>query len=146
MSSRIWEEWNDIMANPLTYVGVGLDKGNIRKWRASIIGPDETPYAGGCFIAEINFPNDYPATKPTFKFATRIYHPNISERGGICLDVINQKYRPEYKISYLLQCITAMLKYPNGKHGLRGDLVSQFNERYQEYFEMARKETYEYAM
>jgi len=33
-------------------------------WRFLLTGPDDTPYAGGCFIFDIYFPPSYPAVCP----------------------------------------------------------------------------------
>jgi ubiquitin-protein ligase len=33
-------------------------------WRFLVTGPDDTPYAGGCFIFDIYFPPTYPAVCP----------------------------------------------------------------------------------
>lgn len=43
-------------------------------------GPPDTPYEGGKYTVDIRIPNDYPFKPPVMKFATRIWHPNVSSQ------------------------------------------------------------------
>jgi len=38
--------------------------GNLQNWDASIAGPENTPYEGGVFFLNIQFPKEYPYKPP----------------------------------------------------------------------------------
>ena len=44
---------------------------------------DNPPYDKGAFRIEINFPAEYPFKPPKITFKTKIYHPNIDEKGQV---------------------------------------------------------------
>ncbi|MEE6490901.1 hypothetical protein FKM82_016044 [Ascaphus truei] len=52
-----------------------------------IVSPDESYYQGGKFQFEIDVPDAYNMVPPKVKCLTRIWHPNITETGEICLSV-----------------------------------------------------------
>ena len=59
----------------------------------------DSPYAGGVFFLQIQFPTDYPFKPPKVHFTTRIYHPNINANGSICLDILRDQWSPALTIS-----------------------------------------------
>mmetsp|Transcript_11315 Transcript_11315/g.17175 ORF Transcript_11315/g.17175 Transcript_11315/m.17175 type:complete len:167 (+) Transcript_11315:112-612(+) len=87
---------------------------------ATIRGPANTPYDGGVFNLEMIFPTDYPFKPPRVKFLTKIYHCNINETGGICLDVLMDNWSPALTIPKILLSIVALLSSPNA-HFLTDD-------------------------
>ena len=75
----------------------GLEDNNYFIWRVSMMGPQNTPYDGGCFQIRIIFPENYPEKGPEFRFVNKIYHLNVDfktedpkKMGHICLNKINQ--------------------------------------------------------
>ncbi|CAK9203503.1 unnamed protein product [Sphagnum troendelagicum] len=59
-------------------------------WQATIMGPPDSPYAGGVFLVMIHFPPDYPFKPPKVAFRTKVFHPNINSNGSICLDLLKE--------------------------------------------------------
>ena len=50
------------------------NRNNMYEWEATIIGPSNSPYAGGIFKLNVTFPDKYPFKPPKVKFVTRIYN------------------------------------------------------------------------
>lgn len=59
---------------------------------------DNPPYNKGAFRIEIVFPAEYPFKPPKIAFKTKIYHPNIDEKGQVCLPIISaENWKPATK-------------------------------------------------
>lgn len=59
---------------------------------------ENPPYSKGAFRIEINFPAEYPFKPPKICFKTKIYHPNIDEKGQVCLPIIStENWKPATK-------------------------------------------------
>ena len=85
------KEFNALKNNPITSLGVtvGLvNESNIFQWKISMVGPQDTPYAGGIFFLQADFPDNYPKGKPNIKFLTKIFHCNVFN-WGICISTLN---------------------------------------------------------
>ena len=82
---------------------------NMFKWEGIIVGPSGTPYEGGMFKLNIEFPPDYPYKGPKVTFDTSIYHCNINRAGQICLDILKDKWSPVLTIGKVLLSICSLL-------------------------------------
>jgi len=49
--------------------------------QADIEGPFSTPYQGGIFRCKLAIEADFPNNPPKGYFTTKIFHPNVSEKG-----------------------------------------------------------------
>ena len=62
---------------------------------------DSAPYNKGAFKIEIAFPAEYPFKPPKILFKTKIYHPNVDEKGQVCLPIINaENWKPATKTDH----------------------------------------------
>ena len=102
---RINKELFDLQIDPPSNCSAGPVKENLFKWQATIMGPTDSPFEGGIFFLEINFPSQYPFKPPKCIFTTKIYHPNINSKGGICLDILGNNWSPALTISKVLLSI-----------------------------------------
>lgn len=79
-----------------------------------LIGPDNTPYAGGHFRFVIVYPPEYPFKPPEFHFKTAICHPNIlSGDGFACHDQLNATWAPSITLATFFTEIHELLQRPN---------------------------------
>nr|GME05228.1 ubiquitin-conjugating enzyme E2 27 [Ipomoea batatas]GME05543.1 ubiquitin-conjugating enzyme E2 27 [Ipomoea batatas] len=79
----------------------------------TIPGPIGTPYEGGTFKIDITLPDGYPFEPPKMKFATKVWHPNISSQSGaICLDILKDQWSPALTLKTALLSIQALLSAP----------------------------------
>lgn len=81
----------------------------------TIVGDDASPYAGGVFFLNITFPKDYPFRPPVCKFATKIYHPNLSDSSDhhVCAPIFHDQWSPALTISKVLKFISDLMMNPN---------------------------------
>ena len=121
------------------------DDTNITEWAGVIIGPDDSPYAGGIYKLNINFPPDYPFKPPKIEFVTKIYHPNINSRGSICLDILKSQWSPALTISKVLLSISSLLMDPNPDDPLEAEIAQIYKNDREKYNETVKKWVKKYA-
>ncbi|MED6216253.1 E2 SUMO-conjugating protein ubc9 [Stylosanthes scabra] len=98
-SKRILKELKDLQKDPPTSCSAGPVAEDMFHWQATIMGPPDSPYAGGVFLVTIHFPPDYPFKPPKVAFRTKVFHPNINSNGSICLDILKEQWSPALTIS-----------------------------------------------
>ena len=121
--THLIKELVDLGKDPPANCSAGPVGDDMFHWQATIMGPDESPYAGGVFFLDIHFPADYPFKPPKVHFTTRIYHCNINSNGGICLDILKDQWSPALTISKVLLSICSLLTDPNPDDPLVPDIA-----------------------
>ena len=92
---RLLADVKYIYKNPLTDNGIYYthDDSDIMKSYAMIVGPEDTPYFGGYYFFEFNFPADYPFSPPKVKYMTNNgvtrFNPNLYKCGKVCVSILN---------------------------------------------------------
>ncbi len=93
--TRLLKDVKQIIKNPLTENGIYYihDDADIMKGYALIIGPSDTPYFGGNYFFEFNYPADYPHSPPKVKYCTNgkkiRFNPNLYTCGKVCVSLLN---------------------------------------------------------
>lgn len=82
--------------------------------RALITGPEDTPYANGCFFFDF-YLNDYPTSPPKASFLTTAggtvrFNPNLYDNGKVCLSLLGTWSGPGWipNQSTLLQVLVSI--------------------------------------
>ncbi|KAK3024312.1 hypothetical protein RJ639_042994 [Escallonia herrerae] len=115
-------------------------------WQATIMGPADSPFAGGVFLISIHFPPDYPFKPPKVSFRTKVFHPNINSNGSICLDILKEQWSPALTISKVLLSICSLLTDPNPDDPLVPEIAHMYKTDRAKYETTARSWTQKYAM
>ena len=145
-AKRIVKELKELEQDPPAGCSAGPENDqDIYKWTATLLGPDDTPYAGGVFNLAIQFPTDYPFKPPKVAFTTKVYHPNINAQGGICLDILKDQWSPALSISKVLLSISSLLDEPNPKDPLVPEVARLYETNRVEFNRVAREWTLQYA-
>ena len=143
---RIARDLKELREDPLGNCSAGpVDENNLFIWKASIIGPEGSPYAGGTFFLNIEFPTDYPFRPPYIRFITKVYHPNINGDGGICLDILKTQWSPALSIGKVLLSISSLLTDANPRDPLVPEIARQYENDRATFDQTAREWTQKYA-
>ncbi|XP_066504227.1 cell division cycle 34 homolog (S. cerevisiae) a [Hoplias malabaricus] len=103
-----------------------VDESDLYNWEVAIFGPPNTHYEGGYFKARIKFPVDYPYSPPSFRFLTKMWHPNIYENGDVCISILHppvddpqsgelpsERWNPTQNVRTILLSVISLLNEPN---------------------------------
>ena len=110
------------------------------------MGPEDSPYAGGVYFLNIQFPADYPFKPPRVQFTTRIYHCNVNSNGGICLDILKDQWSPALTTSKVLLSICSLLNDPNPDDPLVPEIATLLKSDRKKHDNTAREWCQKYAM
>lgn len=121
---------------------------DLHRWHVVMAGPPTTPYAGGTFGLIVDLPVDYPFKAPTVTFATRIYHPNVTNDavGNICLGVLKaENWKPASKLLGVLEAIRALLVEPNPDDPLEARIADEYRSERREFEKNVKQYVLRYA-
>ncbi|KAG8931505.1 hypothetical protein FRC02_002630 [Tulasnella sp. 418] len=84
------------------------------------------------------FGEEFPAAPPKCWFVTRIFHPNVSKSGEICVNTLKKDWKREYGIAHILVTIKCLLIYPNPESALDEAAGKLLLEKYEDYCKHAK--------
>ncbi|KAI5558469.1 hypothetical protein BDE02_17G044500 [Populus trichocarpa] len=142
---RIEKELKRGLKDPPINCSYGPIGDNIFQWEGAIIGPSDTPFEDGVFFLSIDFTAEYPFVPPRIKFKTKVFHPNISQDGTICVDILGPQWTPALTIENLLLSICSLLPDPNPEDPT-SPVCKLYRTNREAYNKKARKWTKMYAI
>jgi len=124
---RLTRELSDLVeAKMSTLRNIESSDESLLLWTGLLV-PEKAPYNKGAFRIEINFPAEYPFKPPKINFKTRIYHPNIDEKGQVCLPIIStENWKPATRTDQVVQALVDLINDPEPEHPLRAELAEEF--------------------
>ena len=107
--------------------------------QADIEGPEGTPYEAGIFRVKLFIPSEFPQLAPKGVFMTKIFHPNVSEKGEICVNTLKRDWNPkQWSLYNLFEVIKCLLIVPFPQSSLNEEAGKMFMDNYDEYFRVAK--------
>jgi ubiquitin-conjugating enzyme E2 S len=74
----------------------------------------------------------------TGRMITKIFHPNVSNAGEICVNTLKKDWKPEFGIAHILTTVKCLLIFPNPESALDEEAGKLLLEDYEEYCARAR--------
>eukprot|EP01099_Mayorella_cantabrigiensis_P006182 TRINITY_DN5117_c0_g1_i1.p1 TRINITY_DN5117_c0_g1~~TRINITY_DN5117_c0_g1_i1.p1 ORF type:complete len:209 (-),score=52.50 TRINITY_DN5117_c0_g1_i1:117-743(-) len=135
---RILREVNDMTQSPMEGIKVSLKEDDVSEIEALIYGPAGTPYEGGIFKCKLKLGAEFPQAPPKGYFVTKIFHPNVSKIGEICVNTLKKDWKPELGLKHVLLTIKCLLIVPNPESALNEEAGKLLLEHYEDYFKQAK--------
>jgi len=132
------KEVQHLKQEPLEGVQIILDDKDITSVEAIIEGPEDTPYFGGRFRVKLSIVKDFPASPPLGFFLTKIFHPNVSSRGEICVNTLKKDWKSDLGLKHVLLTIKCLLIVPNPESALNEEAGKLILESYDDYYKRAK--------
>jgi ubiquitin-conjugating enzyme E2 S len=131
-------ELKELRTSPPEGIRVQLSEESVLDLIGIVEGPEGTPYQGGYFRVKFEFTEEFPAAPPKCRFTTKIFHPNVSSAGEICVSTLKKDWKPSYGIGHILVTIKCLLIYPNPDSALDEEAGKLLQENYESYCERAK--------
>jgi len=146
---RLLQEYRALTNNPPEGITAGpVSEDDLLLWECLIQGPEDTPFEGGVFPAELKFPEDYPLAPPTMKFLVDIWHPNVYPSGLVCISILHppgddpnqyehasERWSPMQSVEIILLSVISLLAEPNLESPANIEAAKMCRESYAEYKE-----------
>ncbi|KAI9899746.1 hypothetical protein N3K66_006207 [Trichothecium roseum] len=111
--------------------------------------PPPSPFHPGTYALVLSLPPTYPFKPPTLRFATRIYHPNVTndEAGAVCLAALKpENWKPSTKVAQVLDAVAALMREPAPDDPLEESIADEYRTDRAKWERNARAYVEKYAM
>ncbi|KAL3899017.1 MAG: hypothetical protein SGCHY_002337, partial [Lobulomycetales sp.] len=152
-ATTLQRQFRELNRRPIPGFRISLAEDNVFEWKVGIIGPPETIYQGGYFLATIKFPQDYPFMPPTFCFDSEFYHPNVFRNGNLCISILHppgddpmsgekaeERWNPTQSVESILLSIISLINDPNCSSPANVDAGVMYRNNPDEYKAIVRRQ------
>lgn len=135
---QIAKELKNLQEKPEEGIKLIVSEDNIADVQAEYEGPAGTPYEDGAFRMKMILGPDFPNTPPKGYFLTKIFHPNVSKTGEICVNVLKRDWKSDLGLRHVLVIIRCLLIEPFPESALNEEAGKLLLENYEEYAKHAK--------
>lgn len=104
-------------------------------WQIRFRGPSETYLSQMVYLLEIRTKPNYPYEEPKAKFLNKVFHPNVSEKGDVCVSILDaSEWSPSSNMLSIVHSIRSLLVDPNPESPLNaeaGKLLKKDKKNYE---------------
>ncbi len=123
--------------------------GDITSWRVLMKGPSDTPYEKGVFDLTVNLPATYPHDPPEIVFVTRVWHPNVTPEGDICMSRLKKGVTDGWVLGQtmgpMLLSVQLLLAEANPSDPFNGEAARQYVDHREDFNAKAADMTERFA-
>eukprot|EP00470_Lotharella_oceanica_P010438 CAMPEP_0170197730 /NCGR_PEP_ID=MMETSP0040_2-20121228/67071_1 /TAXON_ID=641309 /ORGANISM="Lotharella oceanica, Strain CCMP622" /LENGTH=214 /DNA_ID=CAMNT_0010447469 /DNA_START=78 /DNA_END=722 /DNA_ORIENTATION=- len=142
---KLMKDIRDVTKNTPEGIVIHFSEENMACIHADIEGPVGTPFEGGLFRCMLRIGSDFPNSPPKGYFITKIFHPNVSSKGEICVNTLKKDWNPSHGLKHVLMVIRCLLIHPNPESALNEEAGKLLLEEYDSYSKRAAMFTKLYA-
>jgi len=128
VTKRLKSELMSLMMSGSPGISAFPEADNLLSWVGTITGASGTVYDNLTFKIAMKFPPNYPYSPPAIKFDTPCYHPNVDDKGNICLDILKEKWSAVYNVQTILLSLQSLLGEPNNESPLNGQAAQLWDK------------------
>ena len=144
----LMKEFDDLKHNPLSINGYTIElfnQNNIYEWKITLLGAKDTPYANGIFFIKLQFPHDYPHSRPEIYFLTPIYHMNVLRSNGKVGVNFIYEWNPNRSVREILTKLYSIFYLVNPYSPYQREMADEYMKDKNLYEFNAKKYTDQYA-
>ncbi|PHH65052.1 hypothetical protein CDD81_3450 [Ophiocordyceps australis] len=150
-NKRLTKEFAELSQDlPPGYTSLSLPAdSSLHTWHLVLTPPETSPYHPGRFALVLSLPPEYPFKPPVARFATRIYHPNVTDEacGSVCLAVTKQDvWKPASRIKVVLDAVANLLLEPQPDDPLEQRIADEYRNDKEAWLDNVKKYVKMYAM
>jgi ubiquitin-conjugating enzyme E2 S len=135
---KVLAEIAELTRNPPEGVKIIPVTDDISEVQAIISGPEGTPYETGNFKIKLKLGPEFPQAPPKGYFITKIFHPNVSNTGEICVNTLKKDWKEDLGMRHVLLTVKCLLIHPNPESALNEEAGRLLLEEYEEYAKIAK--------